>query len=44
MTSSDRIIRIAPTLPLVDEVRKAKDMLCLAIELTCALRLLGRNR
>lgn len=41
---SDRNIRIAPTLPSVDEIRKAMEVLCVAVELACARRLLGRNR
>jgi aspartate/methionine/tyrosine aminotransferase len=41
---ADRNIRIAPTLPSVAEIKKAMEVLCVAVELTCARRLLGRNR
>lgn len=40
----DRNIRIAPTLPSTDEIEKAMQVLCVAVELACVRRLLGRNR
>lgn len=40
---ADRNIRIAPTLPSVDEIRKAMEVLCVAAELTCVRRVLRRN-
>ncbi|WP_425405742.1 aminotransferase class I/II-fold pyridoxal phosphate-dependent enzyme [Hwanghaeella sp.] len=41
---ADRNIRIAPTLPSVTEIKKAMEVLCVAVELACARRLLGKNR
>ncbi len=39
----DKNIRIAPTLPSVSEIEQAMTVLCVAVELVCVRRLLGRN-